>query len=701
MLRFVLALHNHQPVGNFDWVIDQAHHDSYQAFLDVADEFPGIPFALHTSGCLLEWLAARKPDYIHRLRKLVDSGRLEIIGGAFHEPILPMIPQRDRVGQIERYSDYLETMFGSRPRGMWLAERVWEQSLTKTIVDAGIEYTILDDFHFRKAGLRAEELVGCFLTEDEGRLLKIFPGSEPARYLIPFQEPERLIAYLKSVAEKTPDAIEVFADDGEKFGTWPETHAHVYTNGWLRRFFEALMKNRDWIELCTPSQALDAKPPVGSIYVPDCSYREMTEWALPAASLSAYQSLWHDLEHAPGGERVKAFLKGGYWRNFKVRYPETLEMYARMMEISGQIAALEDAVGDGEAPADFDRAKESLYRGQCNCPYWHGAFGGLYLPHLRNGVYAELIKSDTTLAGRKHRAGAFLETDERDFNFDGFPEVKIANEEFAAYFAPAKGGCLYELDVRAIHANLGSSLARRPEAYHEKILKHTGEHAGVGSIHDRVVFKQEGLEKKLHYDRRPRKSFQDHFWSNRVTIGDIDAGMAEEIIAQADAAYAAELSHDQCAVTLKLSQAAVVKSIRTAAGSNALECRYEVRNPFDRPVRFGVEFNIAALASTEDDRYYLVGGKKIGRLSTKAEIANERDVHLVDEWLGIDVGLTLEPPTDWFLLPVQTVSGSEAGFELVHQSACVIPTWIIPAGGRLEFALTMTLDSSRAKSRKA
>jgi len=35
-----------------------------------------------------------------------------------------------------------------------------------------------------------------------------------------------------------------------------------------------------------------------------------------------------------------------------------------------------------------------LYRGQCNCPYWHGVFGGMYLPHLRSALYRELIKAD-------------------------------------------------------------------------------------------------------------------------------------------------------------------------------------------------------------------------------------------------------------------------------------------------------------------
>ena len=60
------------------------------------------------------------------------------------------------------------------------------------------------------------------------------------------------------------------------------------------------------------------------------------------------------------------------------RYPESDEMYARMLGISRRLAA---AAARGVADPDYlEIARRELYRGQCNCPYWHGAFGGLYLP---------------------------------------------------------------------------------------------------------------------------------------------------------------------------------------------------------------------------------------------------------------------------------------------------------------------------------
>ncbi len=132
-VRLILALHNHQPVGNFESVFDDAFRTSYRPFLDVLEHYPDVRFALHTSGPLLEWLVEHHPDYVDRVRALVASGRVEILGGGFFEPILTMIPERDRLGQIRAFSTYLNELFSTRVRGMWLAERVWEQELVTAI----------------------------------------------------------------------------------------------------------------------------------------------------------------------------------------------------------------------------------------------------------------------------------------------------------------------------------------------------------------------------------------------------------------------------------------------------------------------------------------------------------------------------------------------------------------------------------------
>ena len=44
-VAFILGIHNHQPVGNFDHVIEEAFEKAYLPFIEVMKEYPSIPFA--------------------------------------------------------------------------------------------------------------------------------------------------------------------------------------------------------------------------------------------------------------------------------------------------------------------------------------------------------------------------------------------------------------------------------------------------------------------------------------------------------------------------------------------------------------------------------------------------------------------------------------------------------------------------------
>lgn len=708
-VRFCLVLHNHQPIGNFDGVFEQAYRDSYWPFLDVFEPYTHLRISLHTSGPLMEWLDLHHPEYVERLVKLVAAGRIEIVGGAFYEPILTMIPARDRIGQISDYTAWLERRLGAVVQGMWIPERVWEQSLTGDIAAANIKYTVLDDFHFRNAGLTSEQLHGSYLTEDSGQLLTIFPGSERLRYLIPFGRPDETIDHLRAIAAQQPGAVVVFGDDGEKFGTWPDTKQHVYTNGWLRSFFDALTENRDWLQTTTLADAVENVPALGKVYLPDASYREMTEWALPVQRQLEYDDVVHEMQHDEHWPRIQRFVRGGFWRNFKVKYPESNEMYARMMFVSQRI---EQARQAGVGGNDFHGAQQALYRGQCNCSYWHGAFGGIYLPHLRNAVYNQLIAAENLLDRALGLVGPQLEATVDDYNFDARQEVRLSNDKLTCLIAPASGGELYELDVRSICHNLLATLARRPEAYHRKVVR--GQLPGdshVASIHDRVIFKQAGLDQRLQYDRNLRKSLIDHFYDDNVTLDAVSRGEASERgdfvgsvfqskIRRASDRIQVQLARDGNAWGVPLR---ITKGITAKAGSATLEIGYLLEGlPADRQFHFAVEFNFAGLPAGADDRYFYRGAQeRLGQLGTRLDLRDATDLGLVDEWLGIDVQWSTNRPTHVWTFPIETVSQSEGGFELVHQSVVLQPHWLVrgDGAGRWSVNMQLTLDTQQAERR--
>lgn len=727
-LRLALVIHNHQPIGNFDGVFEQAWNDSYRPFLDLLAEFPSLALTLHNSGSLLEWLVAHKPEYLDQVRSLIERGQIEIIGGPFYEPILASIPRRDRIGQIQQYSKYLEQHFGQTVRGMWVPERVWEQSFASDIVDAGIEYTVLDDSHFRSAGHAPEELTSYFLTEDEGRVLKIFPVSEPLRYAIPFQDVHRSIEILRGLYEANPNSVAVFGDDGEKFGTWPETYKTCYEEGWLRRFFELLQENAEWLKVSTLGECVDNTLPAGRTYLSDSSYREMTEWVLPAERQKILLGTRKKKEQDdPDWPQLAPFVRGGFWRNFRNKYPETNEMYSRMLGISNRLAQLEQRDTDREFADQLSEARTELYRGQCNCSYWHGAFGGLYLPHLRHAVYHHLIAADSILERVDRRLSGIVPESVRDdrwvsaesddFNFDARKELRLAGDRLVAYLAPAKGGHLYELDVRSIRHNLLATLNRRPEIYHEAIIQAAnpdGEQSGLNaaSIQGEIKCKQEGLDQKIAYDNWPRKALVDHFIHPGLSLEDFRAGKGHVSDFQSGV-YQTRLTTSRERVEACMARRGhladytiqVSKTVSLdVSSSGTIEVRYELSEmPPGLPVHFAVEINLAGLPAGADDRYYYGGdGQRLGRLETEQSLDHAERIGLVDEWLGIDVGLDLSTPGGIWTFPIETVSQSEGGFEMVHQSCCVVPHWEfeVPEDGKWTVELKLSVDTSAAQARQ-
>jgi alpha-amylase len=142
----------------------------------------------------------------------------------------------------------------------------------------------------------------------------------------------------------------------------------------------------------------------------------------------------------------------------------------------------------------------------------------------------------------------------------------------------------------------------------------------------------------------------------------------------------------------------ITKGITLEAGSAALEIAYLLENlPAELPLHFAIEMNFAGLPSGADDRYFHDGqGNRLGQLGRDLNLTDAQSLHLVDEWLGIDVGLTFNRPTGLWTCPIETVSQSEGGFELVHQSVCVHPHWLVKADAQGRWSVNFLIAASTA-----
>ena len=496
--KFAMAFHCYQPVFNFEGEMEKAFDGAYLPLVKALENFPEIKTSFHFSGNMIEWLQKRHPEYIDRVRKMIAAGRIELIGGGCFEPIMSLIPERDRKGQISMNQEIAVRAFGVKPRGVWIAERVWEPSLVETLCSVGIEYTIVDDHHLLRAGLTGENVFSPCRTTRGEKSQVLFPALTRLRYSMPFRKPQHTLDYLKNATEDGKDSEKCFffADDAEKFGAWPYTYRWVHDQGWLTSFLEMLTKNSGWLETTTYSEILDSVTPVEVGEVPESSYPEMMEWS------------------------------GGSFGNFLKKYPEADRMHKRMISVSENLADIERNDEDPENTSRIGEATKELFKAQTSCAYWHGTFGGLYLPHLRAGVYRHLIKAQNIMDKGSNPGSQPVRCVERETSRTTMEETAavketvIQNGSIGVFVKPAEGGTIGEIDYKPLNLNLSNTMSRVKEEYHGKLERGYARRiraarmaivrGDMANIHDVLGIRDRGLKKILRYDDYSRGSFLTH-----------------------------------------------------------------------------------------------------------------------------------------------------------------------------------------------
>ncbi|HEX7949873.1 MAG TPA: alpha-amylase/4-alpha-glucanotransferase domain-containing protein [Candidatus Limnocylindrales bacterium] len=725
-ISLALTIHNHQPVGNFGWVFSEVYGQAYLPMLEALERHPAVHLSLHYSGPLLDWLRAERPEFIERLATLVARDQVEILGGGYYEPVLASLPERDRIGQLRRMADELEGLFGRRPGGAWLAERVWEPDLPTSLVAGGYAWTVLDDAHFRAAAIPEEDLWGPYMTEDQGQRLTVFGTEQGLRYRIPFRAVEEVIDYLRVHATDDGTRVGMMGDDGEKFGAWPTTWQHCWGEGrWVDRFFEALEANADWLATTTPSAWLARHRPIGRVYVPTGSYAEMGEWALPAAESREFSAVLHAAQAA--GRPEARWLRGAFWRNFQVKYREINDLHKQMLRTSAKV----DAMDPGPARLS---ARDHLYQGQSNDCYWHGLFGGIYISHMRLATYEHLIAAEdlADTASRQLHVGEF-----RDLDMDGLDDVRLAGPGQVVTVHLTSGAGIGGWDIRPVRHALTAVMRRRPEAYHETLRTREAELAAASapveqddandgstpaSIHDIVLIKEPGLSEQLYYDPYERRSGLVRFLAPRTTPEAWAGARAEELGDAIDGAFeVAQLGLDRLVATRAASvrqpgkrepaDVLVTKELLLGGARRdpTLELVLTVRNRSNRRIEalLGLEWTLTMLGGGGNpSAWWEIGDSRTGH-DTSGSASAVSALAQGNDYVGVTVATSISTPATAWWAPVETISNSESGFERVYQGSGLLLSWplALPAGEtftvHVRHAVTTTVDRAEAEAAAA
>jgi len=642
VVNYPFVIHFHQPVGQLERILERIYKHSYELWLRTFTRHPEIKFSLHFSGCLLEWLAKTHPEFIDGLKILARKGQIEFIGGGYYEPILPLIPDNDKLAQIQFLWSYIEKTFDVQPTGFWLAERVWEPSLPKVLAEAGVKYVLIDDYHVRAAGYSEEQTFYTYYTEEQGSRVVIFPINESLRYLMLWEPQERSIDYLSRARTLNGDRVVVYITDSEKYGEWSES---TMAEEWLNKYL-SMVKQTSWIVPIHLSEYLKKHPPKGLVYIPCATYDKMMEWSR------------------------------GNFRGFLTKYREANNMHKKMLYVREKI---ENATVQGCSKELLAQARTEVLMAQCNDAYWHGLFGGIYLPNLRQAVYNHLIKAEMlTQQAVEEKIGTqqSVKVFERDVDHDGQLELLLEGKGLNVYVKPDEGGNIFELDYKgiAVAHNFAGTLTRRREDYHAK------------------------WEQKPPVDWYRRTLLRDHLLHPKLALTDFlnmtpSFDLGDFTLEKFDC----KIIRNRNGAEVKLfrlghewskssgNPLVVTKTITIPLNSALLNVRYEVKNVGKESVslRFAPESTLIPPVAFEysptqeelsDFPCTILGRKTLeASIMTEMVVEDAQSCRIANRGENVFVHIAWNPATELWLAPLKALAQTEKAPTIIYEGTIVMP----------------------------
>lgn len=652
-IGLVFGAHGHQPHGSRPQALEESYQRAYKPLLSVLNRHPEIAAVLHFSGSLLTWMDESHEEFLMLLDEMVKRRQVELLGGGFYEPILPLIPMGDRLGQIESLTTYLRAHFGVRPRGCWVAEGIWEPTLPTSLANAGIEYTLLGESDFRAAGVREDLLFHPHITEDQGKTVVVFPLSDTLASMVTEAEPEDALKYLRSVATEEGDRVVCLIDDGERWGLDAEGHGPLQKGGWIERFFGLLEENRETVVPVSPGRLIRAPQVLERTYFP-CTPRPRSS-ANPQKPRRA----------APPRAST------GYFRQALQRHPEAAFMYARMLYTHLLVGQLRGDRSRKKA------AKIELWKGQANDAYWSGSRGGIHAGHLRKAVYSALIEAEKIARDAQGFSPSIIGT---DFDMDGGHEYLYRGSEINAY-VHARGAALFELDWIEGSWNYLDTLSRVADP---------------------------GGEQGAPEDGYCRRCFLDHLFGKGTSIASFEAAKHNELGDFVTGRYdCVNLDRERLEILFRRQGTASIDKAswpltvdkRYSFGRSGVNVEYRITNPSDQELDlwFSPEMNLSPGGEGQDRArmYALRRNRREAIGAGRYEGAAVEEVLVEDRQNSAELRLTASEAFDLWSLSVESSSSTHADAEPAYQGTCLLPQWrfTLPARAHWEQRLSLSIRS--------
>jgi len=396
-ISLVLGSHAHVPYGAETSEFEKVYTGLLRPFVSGLYKYPQVQAALHYSGVLLHWVERSHPELLMLIEDMVARKQVEMLGGGFYEPMLPIIPLQDKIGQIERLTTYLRKQFGKRPQGCWLPGFAWEQGLVSPLSACGMGFTFLGERQFALAG--GNEYTPC-ICEDQGKLLTVFPVLQSPEAALAGKGVSALLSeLLENCGKRRPEKTEpVAALFPSRISVGKNESAE---NAW-GRFFEEISRCESYAETVMPGRLSRSLNGLQKLYIPDSS--DTADGTPP--------------------------------RRFTITHPEAGGIHAKMVFTNVLINQLR---GDKSRKLS---AHEELWKAQSGDLFRFTGARGLHNHSLRNAAYSALLGAEQVSREKSKFVSSLVPF---DFNMDGAPEWLFQDTRINCY-VQSTGGGIFELD---------------------------------------------------------------------------------------------------------------------------------------------------------------------------------------------------------------------------------------------------------------
>jgi 4-alpha-glucanotransferase len=681
-IHLILGSHNSQAVNLAQSDQDALYEYSYKPLLKLLYNHGHVRFTMYYSGLLIEWLEKHHTEFVDVLTEMVKRRQVELLGGAFFEPILPLIPKTDRIGQIERLTTHIRKCFGRRPRGAWIPESVWDQRIAANLKAGGIEYAFLRDnaFYFGADGVSKNGESGTgvsgsdgspgqvghqpVLTEDQGKTLLLLPLDYDLSQRIFVSSPEEIIDELSKIASdernddrsprQTPLVSLIF--DGNAIGYDPDISRERVQ--WFERFLSLLAENADWIKVGTPQRVLRSYQPRSRRYAPVSSLYGLMAW------------LRREFPELPVDQNDR-------WRSFRSImeiYPESGRLYAKMQHTH---VLVNQVRGDKYRKMT---AREELWRGQSHFAYWLNSTGGIYRSGLRKSTYGALIEAEKTTRER----GIFIPSLSRvDVDLDGEDEILYQGNELNVY-VDRSGASVFELDYLDRNWNYLDTFRRRPEPFHDEASVAAG------------------------YDDWQRSAFVDHFLVPGHSMESFAKGERRQVcrldsmdyeLANLDKEHNTAVFETTCVTPDSLGEIFIRKTYRFI--KNRIELEYRLSNSGMEPVRFdhACETNLSFYSLEAGKlRLHLRQGRQRQEISPDRYSAEAvSDIQFYDLHNGTTITVNPSDRPGLWSFPVEAVGVLWDRPHWFYQSNCIVLIWPVNLGAGESQTVSVSLKIESTK----